>query len=830
MWSAFDGHICGCYYTTGKLRSTKRHYLPQVELQSRTTLTPVCFTTKLRQTFNNSNPEALSQVRYAFPLYDGVSVTGYTISYAETILKGTIQHIDDAKQSYIDAVDRGETAGLLESLPAGVFGVSLGNVPANIDIFVEITYCGELKHDAAVDGLRYMLPTSIAPRYGEYPGELLKTNCVPKSGISITVDIDMANSAIRKVQSPSHPISVSMGELSIASNGHGTPFKASQASITLSLRTTELGGDFILQIIVDDISTPKAVLETHPTLQNQMAIMATFVPKFTLKSQHPEIVFIADQSGSMMGSKNAAVISALKIFLKSLPLGVRFNICAFGDSFKMLWPRSQAYNQANVDKAINFVSAFTASYGGTDIIRPIVATFKNRYKDLPLEIMLLTDGEVWDESEIFGFITKQIHDDKVDARVFALGIGTEVSHTLVEGVARAGNGFAQFVAESENADQKVIRMLKAALYGHTNSYSIEVNYKDEQGKTSADSELDADYEIVEKVSNYLKLDDSDAVKPPPYDDSSKRAKCFYDQAVDVDEPQKTSYRYAHLPFIEIPKLLQAPATIPPLFPFNRMTFYLLLGPQTSQKKVCHMRAYNSQSKHTTNLSQVYSVTLRASSTEGPLELEIPISSNCNTGTTIHQLAARRSIQDLEEGRGWLQLASPSTTFGTQLLKAKFQSRFDEVVEREVVRLSEKFQVASQYTSFVALDEKTGNAQPIEEAVLPLSAVGQSDSSLKKSFQPLLFNQLAAAPRSLRKSNASISQPSTCPQYQLTHSMAIPRQSIMSSLSRYDPTIEYSALEAPAPLRDRMMYVKHPQRAEGRNLKHCKRKTLRNDAD
>lgn len=586
MWSTYGGHICGCYYTTVEYYSIKRHYLPQVELQSHTTLTPVCFTTMLRQTFHNPNPDILHQVRYAFPLYDGVAVNGYTISYVDTILKGTVKQRDDATKTYQDAVDRGETAGLLESLPAGVFGVTLGNVPARADIVVEITYCGELKHDAAIDGLRYMLPTSIAPRYGMYPGEIFKANTISKTGISITVDVDMAGSAIRKVQSPSHPIAVSMGELSTASQDSRAPFQASQASATLTLGTTELASDFILQLIIDNISTPKAILETHPIWQNQRAIMATFVPKFTLQLEHPEIVFIADQSGSMNGGKNIALISALKVFLKSLPLGVRFNICAFGNYFKMLWPRSQAYNQANVDKAISFVSAFTASYGGTEILPPIVATFKNRLKDLPLEVMLLTDGEIWNESDVFRFVTEQIHDNKVDARVFALGIGADVSHTLVEGVARAGNGFAQFVAENEDIDPKVIRMLKAALYGHTDNYTLEVNYKDERDQEKADSELDDEYEIIEKVNDYLKIDDPNARSLPSYEDNRKSAKSFFDPAANVDESHKTSDRYAHLPSIETPKLLQAPATIPPLFPFNRSTFYLLLGPNTSQKKVC----------------------------------------------------------------------------------------------------------------------------------------------------------------------------------------------------------------------------------------------------
>ena len=263
-------HICGLYYTVNPNQySSQRSYLPQVQLKSHTTVTTVCFTTHLNQTFHNPNSEALPQVRYTFPLYDGVAVNGYTIRYASKVLKGIVKQKDVAKKIYRAAVDRGETAGLLESLPAGVFGVTLGNVPAKTDIVVQITYCGELKHDAAIDGLRYVLPTSIAPRYGNYPGKVLNSNTTAKGGIAITVDVDMADSAIRKVQSPSHPIAVSMGATSATEGANQASFKPSQASATLSLGTAELAEDFVLQLLIDDISKPQAILETHPTIPNQ---------------------------------------------------------------------------------------------------------------------------------------------------------------------------------------------------------------------------------------------------------------------------------------------------------------------------------------------------------------------------------------------------------------------------------------------------------------------------------------------------------------------------------------------------------------------------------
>lgn len=624
--------------------------------------------------------------RYTFPLYDGVAVSGYTIAFGDKILKGKVQQKEDAKKTYQAAVDRGETAGLLESLPAGTFGVTLGNVPAKTDIEVHIEYCGELKHDAAVDGLRYMLPTSIAPRYGSYPGELLKFNAVAKGGISITVDVNMAGSAIRKVQSPSHPIAVSMG--SLASEGSASDFQPSKASATLTLGSTELADDFVLQILIDDISKPQAILETHPTLPNQRAIMATLVPKFTLQASHPEIVFIADQSGSMSGSKNDALKSALQVFLKSLPVGVRFNICAFGSRHKFLWPKSQAYNEANLATAVDFVNTFSASYGGTEILEPVKAAFEQRLQDLPFEVMLLTDGEIWHEEGVFSFINEQIHTDKVDARVFALGIGGDVSHTLVEGVARAGNGFAQFVSgnEASGTDEKVIRMLKGALYAHTKDYSLEVQYQDVNPAEQSD---DDDFEMVEveKVTDALTLQDREppTAGPGTADTADEEAKpvSFFDAKADPDKPIETKDRYAHLPSLSEPKLLQAPETIPPLFPFNRTTVYLILSPQSLRKKV-------------------RSVTLRATSAQGPLELVIPVHESTLPSSTIHQLAARKAVQDLEEGRGWL--SAGKDTQGTLITK-KYESRFDELVEREAVRLGVTFQVAGKWCSFVAVEEK-----------------------------------------------------------------------------------------------------------------------------
>jgi hypothetical protein len=697
-------NICALYFNTPHAVNTwqsTRHYLPQVEIHSHTILTSVCYTTTLKQVFSNSSKEAIPQARYTFPLYDGVAVSGYTITYGETTLRGFVQQKDVAKKTYEDAVERGETAGLLESLPAGIFGVTLGNLPPSTDLHVNIVYYGELKHDAAIDGLRFVLPTSIAPRYGDYPGELMKSTAVGDGGISIVVDVDMGNSAIRKIQSPSHPIAVSMGATS--SESVQAAFMPSKASASLTLGTTELAGDFILQLLIDDISKPQVLVEKHKDLSTR-AIMATLVPKFNLATSYPEIVFIADQSGSMQGSKNNALVSALTIFIKSLPLGVCFNICAFGSSYKTLWPKSQAYNEANMKAAIEFVGTFNATYGGTEILHPVEAAFENMLGDMPLEVMLLTDGEIWGEQTLFDYINTQVVKKGTNARVFTLGIGSDVSHTLVEGVARAGNGFAQFVTQDEETDQKVVRMLKGALYPHLTDRAMEVRYANDR----KDSELAKDdgFELVENVDYCLNIKESHEAQSAASGPDNKKQTAvkkimsFFDASADPDKPIRPvdTDRYAHLPSFDTPKILQAPSEVPSLFPFNRTTIYLVLGPDAPQERVS-------------------SITLRANSPQGPLELTIEANDSEVIGTTVHQLAARKAIQELEEGRGWLQ--SAKTTTGS-LIRDVHESRFDEIVEREAVRLGESFQVAGKWTSFVAV-QPDGSSNIENQPAQPLHA-------------------------------------------------------------------------------------------------------------
>ncbi|KAL8744404.1 MAG: hypothetical protein Q9184_008001 [Pyrenodesmia sp. 2 TL-2023] len=506
-----------------------------------------------------------------------------------------------------------------------------------------------------------------------------------------------------------------MGSTSTSSESEVAMHKA---SATLSLGSTELDQDFVLIFLTKDTGTPKAILESHPTLANQRALMLTLVPKFSLPRSNPEIVFVADRSGSM--EYNIPTLkSALKVFLKSLPVGVRFNICSFGSRQSFLWPKSQAYSRDSLDKALAHVDTFRADYGGTEIFDALRGTIGNRHGDIPCEVMLLTDGEIWDQNSLFTYLNGEVRKSKASLRLFALGVGDDVSHSLIEGVARAGNGFAQTVKNNEKLDSKVIRMLKGALSPPTTDYSLEIKYDDQNAEED-------DFELVEKVTDSLKVLLSEEKTPAkPGMKEEDKPMSFFDDAPGKGGPEMppsaenaTTDPFAHLPTISVPKILQTPQAIPPLYPFSRTSVYLLFSGD--------------------NQKTPKSITLRAKSEHGPLELEIPVEVLNSPGQTIHQLAARKAILELEEGRGWIYEAK-RTDDAERLVKECYPGRFDEMVQREAVRLGVRFQIGGKWSSFVAVKanedgsdgEEVGTSEPpVESASISRSA---SDSDEDMGF-------------------------------------------------------------------------------------------------
>eukprot|EP00919_Chromeraceae_sp_WS-2016_P012445 GHVR01029049.1.p1 GENE.GHVR01029049.1~~GHVR01029049.1.p1 ORF type:complete len:261 (+),score=134.17 GHVR01029049.1:56-784(+) len=202
----------------------------------------------------------------------------------------------------------------------------------------------------------------------------------------------------------------------------------------------------------------------------ESAIMFTLVPQFALPQLTCEFIFLLDRSGSMT-TRISQTRTALQIFIKSLPLGCCFNFISFGSTYKMWKEESVPYCEETVLEAESFIKSIEADMGGTEMLKPFEHIYKysdkninkknkekNENKKYFKQILLLTDGQISNINELINII----RNNKEEARVFTLGVGSGVSTSLVNSVARVGGGVSFFVIKEEELQSTVIKMLKCS--------------------------------------------------------------------------------------------------------------------------------------------------------------------------------------------------------------------------------------------------------------------------------------------------------------------------------------------------------------------------------
>ncbi|KAK6499075.1 hypothetical protein TWF481_011644 [Arthrobotrys musiformis] len=697
---------CGIYYIPVGTYSPQP--LPLLSLNTEITLTPTYSRTVLKQHFKNPSPtDAISEANYVFPLHPTQTITSFTCHVGEDkVLNGIVQSTPKAKATYEAAVSRGETAGLLSYADSDVWQTKLGNVPAGASIEVIITCVAQLQHDSEKDAIRFNLPTYIASRYGAPPQEVYSgstsysyrvgprgrgswtilrgaNNWVDvDGGMSIKVFVQM-DSPIKMVEAPAHATNLTMGTHS--SSDSSEDFDPKKAVLTLSAETTALDKDFVVLVKTARSGHPSAVVQRHPT-KDSASLMVTLVPKFNMPVARPEVVFICDRSGSMSGNE-VQLRKALAVFLQSLPVGCKFNICSFGSSHSFLWPKSKAYSEATLKEAQNHVAGFHADMGGTEMFPPVKDAVERRFKDINLELLLLTDGDIWQRDQLMDYVREQCKAKTI--RMFTLGIGNGISHALIDGLASIGGGYSQVVQLNEKLDSKVVRMLRAALGQHVSDYTLELSGSAADATPSDEDEYDmlGDAEPQKVVISGKKAE----LKPEPKKISLFDSSAELDPPPEYESKDTDEARWAHLPPLpELPPKIQSPHVIPPLFSFSRTNAYVVFSPcPKTFPKVAKLQA--------------------KTITGDILELEIPIL-KVDDGKDVSQLAAKSFLQELENGKGYLHEGLLSAQ---GITKEKHESKWDEIIEREGVRWGEGFGVASKWTSFVAIEDKA-EREPVKE--------------------------------------------------------------------------------------------------------------------
>ncbi|XP_029975520.1 von Willebrand factor A domain-containing protein 5B1 [Salarias fasciatus] len=213
----------------------------------------------------------------------------------------------------------------------------------------------------------------------------------------------------------------------------------------------------------------------HKDILHNPVVMLNFCPDLKsvcsdLRKVHGEFIFLIDRSGSMSGVNINRVKDAMVVLLKSLVPGCLFNVIGFGSTFKSLFSTSQNYEEDALALACEHVRKIRADMGGTNILTPLTWILRQpMFSGHPRLLFLLTDGAVSNTGKVIELVRSHAR----YIRCFTFGIGQSACRRLVQGLATVSKGTAEFLADGERLQPKMIKSLKKTMAPVLSDISIE---------------------------------------------------------------------------------------------------------------------------------------------------------------------------------------------------------------------------------------------------------------------------------------------------------------------------------------------------------------------
>jgi Ca-activated chloride channel family protein len=393
----------------------------------------------LQQRFRNAS-ETNAEITYTFPLPFGAVLMGVDVDLNGKQLKGEVTARSTARARYEEAISEGNSSIMLERNADHSYTLELGNLMAREECSIAVRYAQVLQLDHGQ--IRLMLPTTIAPRYGNpitqgrlQPHQTTVTDITAEYpfDISVTLYGDLAKA---NVASPSH-------KTGYHSNGDELVVRLVQRGA--------LDRDFILTMSeLQNQSSAISCLDA--SIEGQTAVMANFSPTVGDGVAKPvSTKILVDCSGSMGGDSIAAARSALHRIVADLEPSDKFSLSRFGSNVehrsRRMWGGTA---QAKVS-AKRWIDSVDANLGGTEMAGALTSTIAIPHTGRS-DILLITDGEIQGIDEVIEIATQSGH------RVFVVAIGASPAEAHLRRLAAATGGVCDFVAPGEDVEPAVIRM------------------------------------------------------------------------------------------------------------------------------------------------------------------------------------------------------------------------------------------------------------------------------------------------------------------------------------------------------------------------------------
>jgi Ca-activated chloride channel homolog len=405
----------------------------------------------VRQVYENHGTRPI-HIRYVFPASTRAAVHGMTMTVGNVRTVARIKERERAAREFEAARSEGKSASLLEQSRPNVFTMKLANVLPGDTIVVELKYTELL---VPTDGLyEFVYPTVVGPRYSEKrdsqaspQDEFVKAPYTrqgeaPHSEFHLS-GVVSTGLPLRELRSPSHQVAV-------------RAMTPGRAEVTLADEERVSGNrDFILRYRLAGKEIASGLLLYQGQDENFFLLMAE-PPQLVEPDQIPprEYIFVLDVSGSMHGFPLDTAKKLMGDLANVLKPSDTFNIVVFADGSDTFSRASVPATPSNLTRALQFIGRRSGG-GGTRLLAALErAVAIERQAGVSRSIVLVTDGYIEAESEVFNYVRAQ----RDDVNFFAFGICSAVNRLLIEGVAKAGLGEPFVVTEAGEAAEAAVRL------------------------------------------------------------------------------------------------------------------------------------------------------------------------------------------------------------------------------------------------------------------------------------------------------------------------------------------------------------------------------------
>ena len=406
--------------------------------------------THVTQTYANEGAKPIN-ASYIFPASTKVTIHGMQMRIGNQTVTATIKEKEEAKQEFETAKSEGKSASMLSEERANVFSMHIANIMPGDEVHIDLHYTELI---TPTDGTyQFVFPTVTGPRYtGPVKDDTgnrdewtaapyLPDGTVPTAQYDIHVNL-LAGVPITALTSTSHKINIDWNETTTAYVSLANPL--------------EYAGnrDFILDYKLTGENISSGLTLSKGETENFFMLMVQ-PPERPSPSVIPprEYIFVLDVSGSMSGFPLDAAKELMKNLVSNLRETDTFNLILFSGTSYQMASRSLPATRENISKAVTLISEQNGA-GGTELsgaLKDALAIPQD--EDSARNIVVITDGYISGESEIFELINQ--HLDQAD--FFSFGIGSAVNRYLIDGIASIGQGEPFVVTEASEASDAARR-------------------------------------------------------------------------------------------------------------------------------------------------------------------------------------------------------------------------------------------------------------------------------------------------------------------------------------------------------------------------------------